>query len=87
MSSPSCPLHRRGIQVAALGIDLGALVQQISAGSHVRVDGRPVQRGDVLGVAVGNGRLAGLDEVLNSLDVSPLRSDEDAHLARVSRRC
>jgi hypothetical protein len=78
--APRRPLHWRGHQVAAEGINLCAGLEENAARSDLCVDGGPVERGDVLGVTVCGKGLSRLKECSDSGDVPALGRDEDACL-------
>lgn len=58
-----CPLHGRRNEVAAERVDLCTLFEEVPARRDLGIDRSPVERGDVLFVAVGGFRLARLDEL------------------------
>lgn len=76
------PLHGRSDEVATECIDLGACLQQVAAGGELGIDGSPVQRCNVLLVAVRGFCAPGLDERADEMDVAALSCDEDVCLAR-----
>lgn len=51
MPIPRRPLQRRSFQITAHSVNLGAAVEQPAAYAYVGIDGCPVQRGDILGIA------------------------------------
>lgn len=75
-----CPLHRRRNQVSSKRIDFRTLLQQIPTRRHLRIDRRPMQRGNVLLVAIRRLRLARLYQTSNGMYVSALRCNENVSL-------
>ena len=48
----SSPLHGSGDEVAAQSVNFSALLEQITAGGYMCVNGRPMKRCDVLRITV-----------------------------------
>lgn len=80
------PLYGRCDEVTAKRINFCTLLEQIPACGGLRVDGSPVQRGDVLLVSICRFRFAGFYELPDCLDVTALCSNEDVDLMSMNVR-
>jgi hypothetical protein len=74
------PLHGTSDEIAAEGIDLCALLEEVATCRELSVDGRPMKRRDVLLVAVRSARATGLYELSDEVDVAALSGQENARL-------
>jgi len=86
VSVTSGPLHGSSNEVTTKSVDLRALFEEVAARRQLRVDGCPMEGGDVLGVSVGRRGCARLDEVSDDVHFSTLRGNEDVYLEKYVRR-
>ena len=84
VSVPRCPLHRRCDKVPSQRVDFSALFEEIAACGDLSVNGSPMQRGDILLVAISSLRLARLYEFTDRGHIPALRSHEYIDLGFVS---
>ena len=80
VSITSSPLHWSRDEVTTESVNLRALFEKVSACRQLRVDGCPMEGGDVLGVSVGRRGCARLDEVSDNVHFTALRGNEDVYL-------
>lgn len=84
VSVTSGPLHGSSNKIAAEGVNLCALFEEVPACRKLRVDGCPVKGGDILRVSVGRRGSTRFDEVSYDVYFPTLRGDEDVYLRRKS---
>ena len=86
VSVPRCPLHRRCDKVPSQRVDFSALFEEIAACGDLSVNGSPMQRGNVLFVAVGCLCFARFYKFTYGSDISALRGDEYVDLVSMSKQ-
>ncbi len=87
MSIARGPLERASDEIASERIDLGAMVEEVAACGELCVDGRPVERSDVVVVAVMHGCTARVDEAHDGRKIATLCGgvDGERHLVLSGR--
>lgn len=74
------PLHGCRNKVPTKSVDFCALREEVAACCNLGVDGGPVERSDVLRVAVGRLRFTRVNERAQNVYISPLRCDKNVVL-------